>query len=135
MADKQEGCAVFQQLGNPPVAFFLEPEVTHRQHLVHHQNIRLYDRCYGKAQPGDHTGGIVFQGDIDKIVQFRKIYNFLKMQVHKLTVMAQNCAVYIDIFPACQFQVKPRSKLNQGSNGSLHLYRPLRRVQYPRQNL
>lgn len=119
VADEQDCGSAFHQLFHSCLALLLELVVAHGEDLVHHQNVRADLRGDGKAQPGDHTGGIVLDRHVDELPQLGKVHDFLEICVHKLPVVAHDGAVHINILPGGQVHVKARAQFNQGGNGAI----------------
>ena len=77
MRDEEHGSALFAHLGLHALqAFGLETGVAHGQNFIHHQNIGMQMRGYGKAQTHFHPARIVLDWVIHVlVVQTSKFLN------------------------------------------------------------
>jgi len=108
---------------HPPVAFGLKKHISHREGLVHNQNLRLHVNGQSEGQADEHTAGIGFYRLVHKVADFRKIQNFLQFGIHLLPGVAHHGAVHVNILNAGIIHIKTRPQLQKGGNLPVYLHR------------
>ena|SRR5207253_848569 len=63
-------------------------------------------RCYSETEPRVHTGGIAFDGCIDKFSHPSEFNDLIELPRDLLPFHAQDAAVQIDVFPSGEVQME-----------------------------
>ena len=124
VCNHQDGRALFADLLHPAVAFGLEEYISYRQSLIYDQNFRIYVDRKSKGQTDKHTAGIGLYRLIDKISDFSKIQNILKLSFHFLPGKPHHSAVHIYIFNSRIIHIKTGSQLQKGGNLAVYIHLP-----------
>ena len=75
MGDKEHGLPLLLELIELVVALRLKEDVSHRERLIHDQNLRLDVDRHGEGEPHEHTRGIRLDRLIDIFPDVGKIQN------------------------------------------------------------
>ena len=126
MADVQHRAALLIGGGTHPVqALVLEGHIPHRQHLVHNHNFTGEMGGHGEGQLHVHAGGITLHRGVDKLPDLGEVDDLLHAAVNLGPGHAQNGAVHIDVFPACQLAVEAGAHLQHGGHPAVDVDIPL----------
>ena len=90
---QNDGGAAGHQLFHPLLAFLLEEEIAHREHLVRDQDVVFGDGGNGKAYAGHHAGGVVLERHIQKVLQLAELHDLIKLFVQILGREAQHLSL------------------------------------------
>lgn len=111
-----EGGAVFLELVYFFGAFFAEGYVAHAEHLVdeHYVGIDVYG--YREAQSRDHTGGIIFEGDVHEFAELREFHYAVVFTEHFAVRKSHHRAVQEYVFLACGVHIEAGAELEKGDD-------------------
>ena len=116
MGYKQHRRSAAHQLQHPLAALFLKVRVTHGQNLVHDQNFGIHHRGDREGQPGQHTGGIVADGHLNKLPQLGEGHDLVVLGLQKFLAVPQDRAVEENILVPRQVHVKAGAQLQHGDD-------------------
>ncbi len=116
-------------------ALALELGVAHRQHLVHHQDLRLQMGGHREGQAQVHAAGIALDGRVDELLHFGEVHDLVELALDLGAAHAQDGAVEVDVFPAGQFRMEAGAHLEQGADPAVDLGVALGGVGDPREDL
>ena len=111
-----EGGAVFLELVYFFGAFFAEGYVAHAEHLVDEHYIGIDVYGYREAQSRDHTGGIVFKGNVHEFAELREFHYAVVFTEHFAVRESHHRAVQEYVFLACGVHVEARAQLEKGDD-------------------
>lgn len=129
MGHDNNGRAAAHHLLDAGFALLLEMEVSHRKDLVHDEDIRMRDGGNGKGHARHHARGIVFHGNIQKILHFGKFHDLIELFMHHFAREAEHRAVQEDVFPRGEVHIEACAELDEGRDGAVYLHRSLRRLE------
>ena len=129
MADKDNGLAHLLKFLELMIAFRLEKDVSHRQSLIHDQNLRIDIDRHRKSKAHEHTTRICLHRLIDVLSDIRKFQNRVQLLIDLLLCKADHSAVQIDILNSVIFIIKTGTKLQQSRNPAIHGHTPSAGVQ------
>src|SRR4051794_22002772 len=132
----EENCAsFFGHIAHLAEAFLLKGGVTHREHLVYNQNLRLQMGRYGKSKAHVHATGIALDGRIKEVLNFAKCNDFIHLALDFNPFHAQDGAVEKDVLASRQFGVETGADLQQTAHAAIAFDTPGSRVGNTRKNL
>lgn len=111
-----EGGAVFLELVYFFGAFFAEGYVAHAEHLVDEHYIGIDVYGYREAQSRDHTGGIVFEGNVHEFAELREFHYAVVFTEHLAVRESHHRAVQKYVFLACGVHVEARAQFEKGND-------------------
>lgn len=113
------------------ITFFCEGDISDGEDFVDQQNFRGQIDRDGKAEAGEHAGGICFDGRPQKIFQFRKVCYRAEARLDFGLCIAEYGGIQVDIlFPRC-IPVKTGTEFEQGRDPSAADDLPAVRMQDP----
>ena len=124
MGNKQDRFSLSLEVLKLAVALGLEEHVSHRQCLVHDQDLRIDidGNCEGK--PDKHAAGIALDRLIDIITDIREINDRLKPLVDLFLREPDHGPVEVDILNAGIFHVEACAEFQERADASVHLDLP-----------
>lgn len=100
-------------------AFFAEGYVAHAEHLVDEHYIGIDVHGYREAQSRDHTGGIIFEGNVHEFAELREFHYTLVFTEHFAVRESHHRAVQEYVFLACGVHIEARAEFEQGNDVAL----------------
>ena len=108
----QQQCPTLAQITfDPANAFFLERFITHSQHFVSNQNIRLHGGCHGKTQPNHHARRVMLDRFCNMGADISKFDYRIQLAVDFCIAHTHQRGRQMDIFQATIFGVKTAAQL------------------------
>lgn len=111
-----EGGAAFFELVYFFGAFFAEGYVAHAEHLVDEHYIGIDVYGYREAQSRDHTGGIVFEGNVHEFAELREFHYAVVFTEHFAVRESHHRAVQEYVFLACGVHIEARAQFEKGDD-------------------
>lgn len=119
VGDKDDRTAL-GQLSHDIEAFDGESHVTHRQHFIEDENIRLNENDGDrKTQPDLHPGTVGSDRGIDCFVQLGEFDDFIELGGDFFFVQSEDGAIDVDIFPPGEDGIESRSQGDEGPDAAL----------------
>ena len=116
--DKKHRYIVFKHRHDPFLALCSETGIADGEHLVEDKHLRVNRGGYRKAETRAHTGGIVLDRYMHKVLELGKLDYLIVALLDVLSRIAHSCAVEIDVFLACIVHIKARAELEQRGDNS-----------------
>ena len=118
MGNEDEGHALGAEFGDLRVAFFLEGLVAHGEDLVGQEDVGLQVDGHGEAQAHLHAGGVVFEGGVDEVLEFRELDDVLDALLGFVVAKAVEAGVEEDIFVAAELGMEADAELDEGGDAA-----------------
>src|SRR6185369_11826036 len=99
----------------------LKVRVADRQHFINYKDLRIQVRGHGKSKSQIHPAGVVFDGRIEKSLDFSEGNYFVKSLVDLAMPHSEYRAVQIYILAPAQIGMKPRADFKQARNAAVQL--------------
>ena len=107
VADIENGTTLIDgSIAHLAKALLLEFHITHRENLVHDEDLTVQVGGYSKGQLDVHTAGIALDGSVDKALHLCEFHNLVKFAVNLGLGHAKDGPVHIDVFPTSQLRVE-----------------------------
>src|SRR6185295_3882401 len=119
MAYKEHGPPVPGYFIHLAEALLLKRDVADRQHFVDDQDFRFEVGRDCEGESNRHTGGIMFDGRVEKLFSFGKGDNLIKLTFDLVAGHSQHGAVEKDVFASGKFGMKSGTDFEQTSYSSV----------------
>ena len=100
-------------------ALALKLLVTHRQHLVDKQHVRLHVHSDGEAEAHIHAAAVVLDRVVDELRQSAEVDDLVGDGVDLLARQAKDRSVQGDVLPARHVRMESRTKLDKGRDATV----------------
>src|SRR5882724_8187862 len=135
MTYEQHGAAAPGYITNLAQTLLLKLRIADRQHFVDQKYFCLHVRSDGKGEPHVHAARITLHGRVDKLFDFGKRYDLVKLQINFGLSHSQDRAVEINVFAPGKFRVKTGADFEQRTNAAMYLGTSFGWLGNPRENL
>ena len=116
-------------------ALLLERGVSHRQHLVHHQDLGVGLDGEREGEPHLHPRGEILELVIDELLQLGEADDLVEETVQLAPAQSQDGAAQEDVLPGGQLGVEADTQLEKGRDLALDGHPPRIGPVDPRQDL
>ena len=121
MAHKQDRAAFpFRDRAHFSKALLLKLGISHREHFIHDQNLRLHVGGHRKGKTHIHAAGVSFHGSIEKLLDLGKGHDFIEPLPNLSTAHPKNGSIEKDVLASGQFRVKASPHLQQAGHTAIY---------------
>ena len=113
---------------------FLEFCVTHCQHLVDNQNLRVQVRRDRKGQPNVHAAAIAFDRRVEKLFYLREGHNLIEFRFDFCPRHTKDGAIEKNVLAASQLTVETGAHFEEARNSAAQNRAPSGRLGDPAQD-
>ena len=96
--------------------FLLELRIAHRKHFIHHQYLRLQERCHRKSQSDRHTRAIALNRGVDIPFAAAEVNDLIELGLDLCAAHAQDSSVHEDILPTGHLAMEAGADFQQGAD-------------------
>ncbi len=119
MADEQDSASLLGNVAEFADAFFLELGIADGENLVHNEDFRVKMGGDGEGQADGHAAGITLNGGVEELLHFGESDNLVEPAVDIRLFHAEDGAVHVDVFAACEIGVEAGADFEQGPPASV----------------
>src|SRR4051812_7676697 len=120
MTDKQHGSSFACHLLHSADTFLPKSRISHREHLIYHENLGLEMRSYSKSEPDIHSTAVPLHRRIEKSFNFSEGNDLVKLPPDLPPRHAENRPVQKNVLAPGQLGMKTGAHLEQACNAAAH---------------
>src|SRR5262245_48262077 len=135
MADEQHCPSLLGHLAHFSQALFLECGIPYCQHFIYQQNFWFQVGGHSEGQAHIHAARVAFDRRVQKLFDFGKFYDFMKLLLYFSSRHTENGAIQVYVLAPCQLGMETSTYFQERANASINLCPALSWPCYSRKDL